>query len=100
MDYVFQKAYHFQNKGIYGHFGGIQHAGLHGVGTFICLIYFTPMAIALGFLDFVIHYHVDWFKTKFGPKDSTQSIFWVWFGADQLAHALTYLWIVNVVFNN
>jgi len=95
VDYVLQKAYHFKNKGIYGHVGGIQHAALHGLGTFICLFYFTPSAITYGLIDFVVHYHVDWFKTKYGPKDSNNSMFWIWFGADQLAHALTYLWIVN-----
>jgi hypothetical protein len=99
MDFVLQRAYHFQNKGVYGHPGGLQHAALHGIGTFVCLIYFTPEAVALSFLDFAVHYHVDWFKTKFGPKDNTTSIFWVWFGADQLAHTLTYLWIVNAIVN-
>ena len=100
MDYVLQRAYHFQHKGIYGHPGGLQHAALHGFGTFLCLIYFTPHALALSLVDFVAHYHVDWFKTKYGPKDNTKSIFWVWFGADQLTHALTYLWIVNFVVTN
>ena len=97
VDYVLQRAYHFKNKGIYGHIGGIQHAALHGLGTWACLLYFTPQAFILGIIDFVVHYHVDWFKTKFGPKQNTDRYFWVWFGADQLAHALTYLLVVNYV---
>ena len=32
-DFVFQRPYQFLNKGIYGHPGGILHAGLHAAGT-------------------------------------------------------------------
>lgn len=94
VDYVLQKAYKFKNKGIYGHIGGIQHALLHGFGTFVCLFYFTPIAFIYGCIDYVVHYHVDWFKTKYGTKYNGSFSFYIWLGADQIVHLITYIWIV------
>ena len=98
-DFVIQRARHFTNKGQYGHWGGVEHALQHGVLTWAVLFYFTTpvFALMLGLFDALVHYHVDWFKTKYGPKDSSKPAFWVWFGADQLLHQLTYLAILYFV---
>jgi hypothetical protein len=98
-DFVIQRARHFTNKGSYGNWGGIEHALQHGVLTWAVLFFFTTPAFALmlGLFDALVHYHVDWFKTKYGPKDNTKTAYWVWFGADQLLHQLTYITILYFV---
>lgn len=40
IDFPLQTKYQWSNKGIYGHPGGILHAGLHGIGTFFTLLAF------------------------------------------------------------
>lgn len=93
--------YQWQNKGTFGHPGGLLHAGLHGLGTFICVLIFPGpkwivMAGALACADFAIHYVVDWTKmnlnAKFGWNPATPN-FWTAILIDQYAHYLTYLGI-------
>lgn len=90
----------YKNKGTYGHPGGILHAGLHAIGTFICLIFFTPIQIAciLSLVDGILHYHIDWSKMnlnkKLGYGATTYEGFWILLGLDQLLHSLTYIGIV------
>lgn len=102
IDFLLQKKYQYANKGIYGHPGGLLHAGLHGVGTFLCLVFFVPeWAGFLAILDAVLHYHIDWAKTninayyKWGPN--THEEFWWLLGLDQLLHFLTYVLIIGWV---
>lgn len=101
VDFPLQKPYQYLNKGTYGHGGGILHATLHGIGTMLCFAFFTPMFIVLGIIDAVIHYHVDWAKMninkKMGWGPTTHEEFWWLLGADQLAHALTYIGLVALV---
>lgn len=100
VDFPLQGPYHYLNKGTYFHPGGMQHAMLHGYGTFFTLFWFVrwDIAAALALIDMVIHYHIDWAKMnlnkklKWGP--TTHEEFWWLLGADQYLHALTYLWIV------
>jgi hypothetical protein len=101
IDFPLQTKYQWSNKGKYGHLGGILHAALHGLGTFGILWYFTDgvvMAALLGFLDMVIHYHIDWAKVRLNAKmgwgPTTHPQFWVLLGLDQLLHQLTYIAIV------
>jgi hypothetical protein len=101
IDFPLQTKYQWSNKGTYGHLGGILHAFLHGLGTTGVLCYFTgslEMAVLLGFLDMVIHYHIDWAKMRLNAKMSwgptTHPEFWVLLGLDQLLHQLTYIGIV------
>lgn len=109
VDFPLQKPYQWQNKGTYGHPGGLLHAGLHGIGTFLCFLYVTPLAYAplvaityLAVFDAVVHYHVDWLKMNinalYGWRPDRHEAFWVALGVDQLAHALTYIGIVWYVF--
>lgn len=92
--------YQYENKGTYGHPGGILHAGLHSIGTFICLIFFAPLQIAciLSLVDGILHYHIDWSKMnlnkKLGYGPTTHEGFWILLGLDQLLHTLTYIGIV------
>ena len=100
-DFVLQTEYQVRTKGIYGHFGGILHAGLHILGTIPALVIFDAppvTAAAILGIEFVIHYHTDWTKVqidkryKWGFDDQR---YWILFGADQLVHQLTYLGIVT-----
>ena len=101
IDFPLQPKYMYSNKGTYGHFGGILHAGLHGLGTYICLIIFAPeYAIYLAILDMCVHYHIDWAKMnlnkKLGWGPTTHEQFWWLMGFDQLLHSLTYVLIITL----
>ncbi len=117
VDFPMQVPYHYLNKGTYGHPGGIQHSMFHGIGTalvvFLVMFSESPtslletsshivatavmFAAAIGFVDFLIHYHVDWAKMnlnkKLGWGPTTHEEFWWLLGLDQYVHALTYLGI-------
>ena len=102
VDFLLQKKYQYANKGIYGHPGGLLHAGLHGIGTFLCLMFFSPeLAGILAISDAVIHYHIDWAKTNinayYGWGPNTHEQFWWLLGLDQLLHFLTYVLIIGWV---
>lgn len=101
-DFPLQKPKHFMNKGIYGHWGGIEHALIHGIGTLWVVCWFAnPLQLLIAFtIDFVTHYHIDWLKMwwtakkKYTPNDS---MFWIWLGIDQMLHYLTYWIIIKAV---
>ena len=102
VDFVLQTSYQLQNKGIYGHPGGILHAGIHGLGTWMCLTLFvvSPYALFFGVVDAFIHYHIDWAKVKISTKyawNSNQPEFWFFFGLDQLLHSVTYVIIIGLL---
>jgi hypothetical protein len=104
IDFVNQTADEVQWKGTYLKWAGIKHSLKHGVGTvlvlWICGI--GPVeAVMLGVLDFMVHYHIDWTKININRKNNytpQDKQFWTWLGADQLAHSLTYLFIVWCLF--
>ncbi len=101
IDFPLQKPYQWMNKGTYGHPGGLLHSGLHGLGTLLCLIMFTPYALGLAVLDFAVHYHIDWAKmnlnSKMGWGANTHEEFWWLLGLDQYLHALTYIGITAAI---
>ena len=96
-DFLYQPSYQWQNKGTYGHPGGIVHSGQHALATLVILSFLvSPMlAAGLAFLEFIIHYHMDWFKMWYNKRKqwtaTTHNEFWVLMGFDQLIHSLTYL---------
>lgn len=102
VDFPLQPRYMYSNKGTYGHPGGLVHAWLHGIVTWMILAFFTPYAILLGLLDAVVHYHIDWAKMNInrikGWGPTTHEEFWWLTGLDQFLHALTYIGIVALVF--
>lgn len=99
-DFCLQFEYMLQQKGTYGGRGGIEHALVHGVSTGLIiavLINSIPVAVFMAVLDSVIHYHIDYVKSKFGTKNMQSQRYWAEFGADQMAHYATYIWIVWIV---
>lgn len=102
-DYFLQSWWMIKDKSIYGAFGGIVHASLHGVGTFAALLFFTPTVFAflLAVADSLIHYHVDYIKStwmkKNNPSTNSQA-YWIAHGIDQYAHIMTYVLIVCILF--
>ncbi len=102
VDFPLQHHYQYSNKGTYGHPGGILHAVLHGVGTYLCFVWFAPMAaVYLALIDSVVHYHIDWAKmnlnSRFGWGPQTHEQFWWLLGFDQYLHAVTYVALINLV---
>lgn len=74
----------------------LHHSYHHAVLTYIICLFFVPIptALVLGLLDFVIHHNVDYIKSTLS-RDLTPSDrkYWIYLGADQLLHSLTYLLI-------
>ena len=100
VDFVNQSMEEVASKGNYGELIGIGHSIKHGIGTFL-VFYVTDitlgMCFVLGFIDFIIHYHIDWLKININRKHNytaSDPKFWQWLGADQLAHSITYLYLV------
>jgi hypothetical protein len=101
-DYYMQYPWMFKYKGKYGHPGGVAHAGLHGLFTLIILLNFTSPLVAflLSFIDFVLHYHIDYAKNKAWDKYNvlpSEQKYWVIHGTDQFAHGMTYFLIVHLL---
>lgn len=106
VDWCWQPEHEWKNKGTYGHFGGIKHAGKNAIGTAICFIPFaTPSAVVLVLAaDFILHYHIDWAKMNInrakGWGPTTHSQFWALTGADQFAHQLCYILLILAVYHH
>jgi hypothetical protein len=104
-DFVLQTAYLYRNKGIYGHRAGFIHAGLHAGGSvpaILLLSHDSGLIAAILFVEFLVHYHVDWLKLHIDKRyrlGINQSLYWAIFGADQLLHQLTYVGILAVLAN-
>ena len=97
-DFAYQPPYQWQNKGTYGHPGGLVHTGQHVLLTVLVLFAFgigLPIIAAIAVGEALIHYHTDWAKMNinkhYGWGATTHNEFWILTGADQLAHALTYI---------
>jgi hypothetical protein len=100
-----QTPWMFQNKGTYGHPAGVVHSLIHSFATLPLLLFFAwnELAVllwvpALFIIEFLVHYHMDWFKmwwcAKKQYKPDTHPQFWTWLGIDQLVHGLTYVGIL------
>ena len=106
VDFVNQSMDEVNNKGTYWHWTGMKHSVKQGIGTFVCVwaivgYAYIPFAIIVGLIDFVLHYNIDWAKMNINRRYGytiEMPQFWLWLGADQLAHALTYLWLVWLLF--
>ena len=99
-DFYLQSYWMVKTKGIYGHPGGLAHAGLHMAFSALVLVWFGLSWALLAALlagEFVVHYHTDWLKDRlvrrggFGPADAR---FWNLTGVDQFVHQMTYLGLV------
>lgn len=94
----------YRNKGIYLHMGGIAHALVHGIGTWLVLVWFIgQQALLYALIDFLLHYHIDWAKLNinkhFDLRADNSNWFWILLGFDQLAHHITYFLIVYYAFS-
>lgn len=100
-DFLMQYSYMIRDKGIYGAEGGIHHALTHASWTFLILVPFIHSPsdlLILPLFDFVAHYHIDYFKQQLNKGLTTADrMFWVWLGADQALHYLTYVGIISYV---
>jgi hypothetical protein len=100
-DFLMQYDYMLREKSIYGATGGVHHSLVHASFTFLILVFFCPNVntiIALSFADFVLHYHIDYFKQQVNRGlTSADRQFWIWLGADQALHYLTYIAIIAIV---
>jgi hypothetical protein len=90
-------------KSIYGNRLGLLHAGLHGLGSLAALAWFGlgwKIVFALGAVDMVIHYHIDFTKeniVKGRGWTVAMREFWWALAADQFLHNLTYLALAAVI---
>lgn len=105
LDFLSQTETELKYKGVYFDFRGLTHSIKHGFLSFLCAMlvleletYFVFLALLVGIMDFLIHYHVDYIKSKYGPNDPNNKDFWVWFGCDQFIHQLTYILLVLTIF--
>jgi hypothetical protein len=102
-DFFLQAAYQYRNKGIYGHPGGILHAGLHALGTTPVFLWIVPskaLAAAIMVGEFVAHYHIDWTKEQVNKRmqlTPDHAPFWWTLGVDQFLHGATYVAIVALL---
>jgi hypothetical protein len=102
VDWCWQPDYEVHNKGTYGHFGGIRHGLKNAIGTALCFVPFVGWysVVAICLIDFVVHYHIDFFKMKtnsamkWGPLTHAQ--FWWLTGFDQYLHQMTYILLIVI----
>ena len=102
-DYYLQFSWMIKHKGNYGAWKGMVHSEFHGFLTFALLWWFGFgffWSVAMGLLDAVIHYHIDWTKSniwkknKYGPNDQA---YWMIHGTDQFLHMMTYVLIIWIL---
>jgi hypothetical protein len=96
-DFLLQFGYMIGQKGTYGAQGGLDHAYIHGFFTWMILLPFLGWLAVFGAIfDAVVHYHIDWTKQQLSKGLTVgDRMFWVWFGADQCLHYLTYIVIIG-----
>jgi hypothetical protein len=99
-DFVLQTYMQTVKKGVWLDPIGISHTTDHMYCSLVALLvfsFFVPISafavIGVTIAEGLVHYLVDYSKVKYGSKDNTKPIFWSQFGADQLAHQLTYIWM-------
>jgi hypothetical protein len=97
IDFVNQDEEEVKYKAEYMDWRGLKHSLKQGVGTALVLLICTvdpAWAWALGGIDFLLHYHIDWAKMNWGNRDIRTPQFWAHLGLDQMAHQLTYIGVV------
>ena len=98
-----QRQWMLREKGFYGKRGGLAHAGLHGLGTFMALAILAQglgLSLLLAAFDAAIHYHVDFIKETIVRRyrwTSVDNYFWWALSADQMFHQFTYLAIAAAI---
>lgn len=97
-DFILQTDTMVREKGTYGAKGGLHHSFIHGILTALVMLPLTEsviLALFIGLVDAIAHYHIDWAKMNiskhYTPADKQ---FWFWLGVDQMLHYLTYIGII------
>lgn len=99
-DFYLQTQRMLAGRDEYLHVGRAQHAGLHGLFSFVAFVIIGAPAlfsIILCAAEAVLHYHIDWAKGWHGARKNygpTDAAYWRAFGLDQLLHQLTYVGMV------
>jgi Protein of unknown function (DUF3307) len=102
-DYVFQTPYILAHRRIWGHPGGLLHAGIQaGLTIPILGLAGVPWHVIAYIVvgEFLFHYHLDWAKDRLNhamgwtPADKQ---FWWLVGLDQALHQMSYLVIAGIV---
>jgi len=102
-DFVVQSRFQRENKGSYGHPGGLLHCLLHILGTLCAFLIIAPSLVGgtlILLAEFLTHYHVDWLKERLLRRTGwsfDDSAYWTVFGVDQLIHGLTYVVIAGAL---
>lgn len=117
-----QTSYQYQNKGTYGHAGGVLHSGIHAIFTLVVIYAWSrwfnvtisdTIMWSVTMLDYIIHYHCDWAKVRLTHRYNwshpvfvdgkmtglqiTSNTFFIALLLDQLVHGLTYVVIYHVI---
>lgn len=104
VDFLLQTPFQYKNKGKFLHIGGLIHAFLHGLATFIivsCLVNFQA-GLYTGLFDMICHYLIDFAKVNIDKrfkwselKENCRVVYsnnhYISIGFDQYLHCLTYL---------
>ena len=100
-DFVMQTYIQTIKKGVWLDPTGISHTTDHMICTLVAMLvfsFFVPLSaftiLFVTLVEGIAHYLVDFSKVKYGCKDNTKPIFWTQFGLDQLAHQVTYIWMI------
>jgi hypothetical protein len=100
-DFVMQTYIQTVKKGVWLDPTGISHTTDHMICTLIAMLIFSFFVTVNAFaiilvtlIEGIVHYLVDYSKVKYGCKDNTKPAFWTQFGLDQLAHQVTYIWMI------
>lgn len=100
-DFVLQTYMQTVKKGVWMDPVGISHTLDHMWCSLVAMLifsFFVPVSafavILVTLVEGVTHYLIDYSKVKYGNKDNTKPIFWTQFGLDQLAHQVTYIWMI------
>ena len=100
-DFVMQTYIQTVKKGVWLDPTGVSHTTDHMICTLVAMLifsFFVPVSaiaiILVTFIEGIVHYLVDYSKVKYGCKDNTKPIFRTQFGLDQLAHQVTYVWMI------
>lgn len=102
-DFYLQTQRMLANRARYVHFGRLQHAGLHAVGSLVAMVLVgvpVPLAFGVAIAEWVVHFHIDWGKGRWSEHtghDPSQAGFWRAFGLDQALHQWTYIVMVWAV---
>lgn len=107
-DFVLQTPYQVQNKGRFGHPGGLLHVSIHIALSFIIFVaaawwgnpIVTQLVMWALFMEAIIHYITDWSKCQLAQRLDLRPDnchYWWLTGADQWIHHMTYVIMVVMV---